>query len=329
MTYGTIEQASTRLAHHLRDFGVRRGSVVPLLFHKSAWAVVAMLAVLKAGVAVLALNAETPEERIRDILIQAKSSLMIASPELMYRVEDLPIVHVILTQQLMTSIPYAIRVLNQNFSTDAAFVIFTSGSTGSPKGFTLEHGAFCTSARAMHKSLRMDKHTRCFQFASFSFDATQVEIFMTLMAGGCVCIPSEQARLNDIERTISSLNVTWMIMTPTLAASLDPSMVTCVKALYIAGEIPTEKVISLWADRVHLINAYGPAECCPISSVRDITTTRNHPRNNIRWATQNAMLWLVMLDNPRILAPIGRSSRCRHHVWLHALLATPIKLLPL
>jgi non-ribosomal peptide synthetase component F len=175
-----------------------------------------MLAVLKAGGAILALNADTPEERINNILAQTKSSVMVVSPVLMYRVEHLPITHAVLTQELLHDIPHDVCVLDENHATDAAFVIFTSGSTGTPKGFILEHGAFCTSARAINRALHMDEHTRCLQFASFSFDATQVEIFMTLMAGGCVCIPSERARLDDIERAITSLNVNWMIMTPTL-----------------------------------------------------------------------------------------------------------------
>lgn len=304
-TFGALEQASTRFAHYLRTLGVRRESIVPLLLQKSAWAVVAMLAVLKAGGAVLALNADTPEERIKGILAKTRSSVMVVAPVLMYRVEHLPITHAVLSQNLLQNIPHDVCVPDENHATDAAFVIFTSGSTGTPKGFTLDHGAFCTSARAINKALYMDKHTRCLQFASFSFDATQVEIFMTLMAGGCVCIPSERARLDDIEGAITSLNVNWMIMTPTLAASLDPSGARCVETLCIAGEAPTEKVVSLWADKVRLINAYGPAECCPISAVRDISATPDLPRNSIGWATDNANLWIVTPHNHRTLAPIG------------------------
>ncbi|KAJ5905709.1 enniatin synthetase [Penicillium subrubescens] len=304
-TFGALEQASTRLAHYLRKLGVRRESIVPLLLQRSSWAVVAMLAVLKAGGAVLALNADTPEERIKSILTQTKSSVMVVSPVLMYRVEHLPITRAVLSQELLQNIPHGVCVLDENHATDAAFVIFTSGSTGTPKGFTLEHGAFCTSARAINRALHMDEHTRCLQFASFSFDATQVEIFMTLMAGGCVCIPSERARLDDIEGAITGLSVNWMIMTPTLAASLDPSSAKCVETLCIAGEAPTEKVISLWADKVRLINAYGPAECCPISAIRDISATTDLPRNNVGWATENAILWIVTPHNHRILAPIG------------------------
>lgn len=304
-TFGALEQASIRFAHYLRTLGVRRESIVPILLQRSSWAVVAMLAVLKAGGAVLALNADTPEERIKSIVAQTKSSVMVVSPVLMYRVEHLPITRAVLSQELLQNIPHGVGVLDENHATDAAFVIFTSGSTGTPKGFTLEHGAFCTSARAINKAVHMDEHTRCLQFASFSFDAIQVEIFMTLMAGGCVCIPSERARFDDIEGAITSLNVNWMIMTPTLAASLNPSSARCVETLCIAGEAPTEKVISLWADKVRLINAYGPAECCPISAVRDISATPDLPRNSVGWATENAKLWIVTPHNHRILAPIG------------------------
>lgn len=304
-TFGALDDASTRLAYHLRNFGVRRETIVPLLFPRSSWTLVAMLAVLKAAGVVLVLSADTPEERIQHILTKTRSSLMLVAPTLMYRVEHLPITHVVVEQSLMMSIPRHVQLPKEGFSSDAAFVLFTSGSTGQPKGFILEHGAFCTNALAMQNALHIDRNSRSLQFASYSFDATQVEIFVILMAGGCVCIPSENDRVNNLEGAVASMNVNWMIMTPTLAASLDPLNMQTLQTLCIAGEAPTENVIKLWAGKVRLLNAYGPAECCPISAVRDISTTPALPHNSIGWALPSAKLWIARRDNHRLLAPIG------------------------
>lgn len=49
LSYGELNQASERVALLLRQNGIVKEVPVGLYFHKSAWAVVAMLGVMKAG----------------------------------------------------------------------------------------------------------------------------------------------------------------------------------------------------------------------------------------------------------------------------------------
>jgi non-ribosomal peptide synthetase component F len=58
MTYGKLDEQSSRLASYLVCLGVRLGDIVPLCFEKSMWTIVAMLAVLKAGGAFAPLDLE-------------------------------------------------------------------------------------------------------------------------------------------------------------------------------------------------------------------------------------------------------------------------------
>ena len=46
LTYADLDKLATTLARQLRRVGVERDTIVPVLFHKSKWTVVAMLAVL-------------------------------------------------------------------------------------------------------------------------------------------------------------------------------------------------------------------------------------------------------------------------------------------
>ena len=56
MTYRELEEAANRLAHLLAGQGAGPGECVALLFHRSAEAIVAILAVLKTGAAYLPID---------------------------------------------------------------------------------------------------------------------------------------------------------------------------------------------------------------------------------------------------------------------------------
>src|SRR6202034_287154 len=71
LTYRELDEAANRLAHLLSDQGVHQGACVALVLERSAQAVVAMLAVLKAGAAYLAIDPALPDARIDFMLDDA------------------------------------------------------------------------------------------------------------------------------------------------------------------------------------------------------------------------------------------------------------------
>ena len=81
LTYGELDALSTRLAHHIVGYGVGPGSVVPLCFEKSMWAVVAMIAVMKAGGVFIPLDSSHPASRRQAILEEADADMVIVTPE--------------------------------------------------------------------------------------------------------------------------------------------------------------------------------------------------------------------------------------------------------
>ena len=304
LTYSRLYSLSVRLANHLRSLGVRLETYVPICFEKSLWAVVAMLGVMIAGGACVTLDPSHPHDRRQSILANAKAQLVICSPTQAALFEKSPLRIVSIGPKTVSSLPLATEISTEMFSpNDAAFIIFTSGSTGVPKGIIIEHEAFCTSVIEHGALMKLDSHSRVFQFSAFTFDVSFSDIFATLAHGGCVCIPSDHDRMNDLEGAMRRFNVNVATLTRTVVSQIQPERVENLKGLFMIGEAPSKDTLAVWADRVLLGNMYGPAECTIYSSAKVGFRSNGDPFNI--GTGMGARLWITEVDDHSRLAPVG------------------------
>ena len=90
---------------------------------------------------------------------------------------------------------------------------------GIPKGAVIEHRNLSTSMKALNDQLAATYEMRSFQLTTLNLDFCISEIFCPLLCGGCVCIPSEWSRFNDIAGAVDSLDANFMSLSPTLLST--------------------------------------------------------------------------------------------------------------
>ncbi|KAF2020287.1 acetyl-CoA synthetase-like protein [Aaosphaeria arxii CBS 175.79] len=305
-TYAELDVVAERLARHLVELGIGPEVFVPTCFDKSTFAVVSMLAVLKAGGAAVPLDAKHPKPALESRVEDTQAQVVLTSAERSELFEDVVpdviIVDSVLLDDLAdtdtSSRPACETVRPEN----PAFVIFTSGSTGRPKGVVLEHAAMVTSANAHGANLGIGPGSRFLQFASYTFDNSLEEMFTTLQRGGCVCVPSEEQRMNDLPNAIAELGANFMDLTPTVAALLNPAEVPSIKGMALGGEALTKAVVEQWSEHVHLHGQYGPSEASINSAWKDFK--HGSEPTNIGRAI-GSVSWIVDPDNRNRLVPIG------------------------
>lgn len=305
LTYGELDELSDLMIGTLRQGSVKAGSVIPLCFEKSKWTVVAILAVMKMGAAFLLLDPSHPAARLKYMMEIVKADIVLCSP-LFTRHEAFTDLRRLIVDESTVNIANGKLDDRPNPKGDphtALYVMFTSGTTGMPKGFTIEHSAFCSSALARASIISRDNKSRVFQFAAFTFDPCMEDLLTTLMVGGCICIPNESERVNDLAKCIRDLNANFLNVTPGVSDLLEPRDVPSLKILLLSGESMKERHIEKWSPHLQVINGYGPSECCIKCAINPKMVPGTKP-NNIGHPVGSS-LWIVDPSNIENVLPIG------------------------
>jgi amino acid adenylation domain-containing protein len=313
LSYRELDILSAQIAIYLQGKGIQPESIVVLCFPKSAWAVVAMMAVIRAGGVILFLDPSHPIARHQEIVSQVGTKWVLTAPEYSQLWEWFEDEVLLVDRAFADALPTVSEraqladegehVSSTVTPSNALYVIFTSGSTGKPKGCVVEHRQFLTGSLAQQEASKMTHADRVLQLASFTFDVSILEILTSLISGACVCIPNDQERAKGPAACIQQFGVTWAFLTPSLVHLMTPEMVPTLEFLVLGGEIVRKENIQIWASHVRLANGYGPTEC-------SIAATGN-PQLSLKTSPANighplgGCCWIVSKDDHDRLMPIG------------------------
>lgn len=306
LTYGELDSYSTCLATHIAGLGVGVGKAVLLCFEKSMWTVVAVLAVMKAGGALVLTDPSQPQARLRTMATEARAHLILTSRKqddlgsrIAAGVDVIPVDRDTFTH----------GKLDTSFSLQAVpasatlYMIFTSGSTGKPKGVVISHSNYTSGALPRAQAVGYGAHSRVLDFPSYAFDVSIDCMLCTLAQGGCICVPSEEARINNLSGAIRDLKANMAHMTPSVARVLDPDILPSLEVLGLGGESVSARDASAWGQKTKVIIAYGPSECtvgCTINN--DIVPGRTYTSigKGVGGST-----WIVDPEDDQQLMPVG------------------------
>jgi acyl-CoA synthetase (AMP-forming)/AMP-acid ligase II/acyl carrier protein len=138
LTYGELTLRTGAIAQRLLDC-CERGDRALLLFPPGLDYVAAFLACLSAGVVAVPAYPPRPNrslERLRGIAIDAGATVMLTTPEIRARVEQVP---ELLGIKILAEADWGTGELPDRNLEELAFLQYTSGSTDTPKGVRVSH----------------------------------------------------------------------------------------------------------------------------------------------------------------------------------------------
>ncbi|KAL3479836.1 hypothetical protein BJX99DRAFT_267793 [Aspergillus californicus] len=302
LSYAELESAGTRWAIYLQRHGVEAGRIVPMMMEHSKWAVIGEIAILKAGGAFAPLDPAQPVLRLGEIVRQTKATIAISSPDLREKLQGLIERVLVMSDEKGESVPDApgdnVTIRGGG---NPAYVLFTSGSTGRPKGCVVGYAALSDVVNHT-AALKIRPDSRVLQFASYTYGMSLIEIHCALAAGATICIPDENNRLNALGSVLSSMSVTWAILTPSTTLSITEA-VGCLETLVVGGEALTVDHVHRLAGETELLQAFGLTEWAGICCVSQRITSGADLR--AIGCSPTARLHLADPANCNRLAPVG------------------------
>lgn len=124
LTYSDLESSSRALAQHLMDQGLGPKNRVLICYDKSLLAILAVLAVLRIGGAVVAINPQHPESRLRNLVEQSDAKFAVCTGKYTELCSKL-VSKVVVCDDSRTLSGHSEMHLPQVSSTDEAFIYFT------------------------------------------------------------------------------------------------------------------------------------------------------------------------------------------------------------
>ena len=248
-TYKELDRISNIVANYLKDKGIKKNDFVAIKMERIKEFIAAIIAIEKIGAAYIPIDPEYPIDRINYMLEDSNAKF-------------------VFTKESFDEIINNYNNDNYINNTDPltyAYMIYTSGSTGKPKGVVISHKALRALISWTTNDLNITNKSRNGAHASFSFDASVIDIFPILAVGGSLYILDETLRMDldliydyIIKNKLTSFCSSTAIGMSLINAHPDLN----IEYMMMGGEkmLPTKKV------NFKLVNGYGPTEFAVASS---------------------------------------------------------------
>ena len=304
LSYGALSARANQLAWFLRERGVGPSRLAAVDAHPSLDAVIAILAIHKAGGAYLPIDPSYPPPRRAALLDEARPVVYLSASELAS--------HGAALAAYPTAPPPRTPGAEQ-----LAYALFTSGSTGAPKAALLPHaGAVALiDELAAHQPIRPGD--ACMLWCSLGFDVAIYELYSALSAGGALHLVPPALRFEH-DRLFA-----WMRLRQIQSAYLPPSALEplcdwldrggalALRRLLVGVEPIPLRVLRALGERIvglRIVNGYGPTEtsiCATLYPVEPRSGARSPASGRTPLGRAVGHQQVHVLDEHRRPVPIG------------------------
>jgi long-chain acyl-CoA synthetase len=245
LTYRELDGLADRVAHCLREMGVKRGDRVAIHLPNSVETVAGIFGTLKASATFVVINPTTKRDKLLYILNNCRATALICDTTV-----DLDgsttgsalavpsLCGCILCGKLRTNpaagslqcVPFdtvairgqADRLPRENIDLDLACLIYTSGTTGDPKGVMSDHSNVVFATGSIIEYLENTEKDIVINVLPLSFDYGLYQLLMAVRFGGTLVLERSFTYPAVILQRIAQERITGFPGVPTIFSILLP-----------------------------------------------------------------------------------------------------------
>ncbi|MGQ3477836.1 amino acid adenylation domain-containing protein, partial [Paenibacillus sp. TY11] len=320
MSYEAVNKRANQLARILRRKGLCSNQTVGIMFDRSFEMIISILAIHKAGGAYIPIDRDYPKDRIRYMLQDSGTNLVLTNTIWNERLLGLE------TETLLLDINLSDNEDDTNLDCvntpeDLAYIMYTSGSTGRPKGVMVQHRSVVNNMLWMQRKYSITETDVIMQKTAYTFDVSVFELCWWYFQGAatlCFLEPEGEKDPEIIIRTVEQKKVTVIHFVPSmLHAFLDyleygeghVQRLSSIQKVFTSGEALTSRHVQRFNDEwrgdknIILSNLYGPTEGTIHDSYFDCPSDFGMDSIPIGKPIDNIQMYIIDQDGQ--LQPVG------------------------
>ena len=313
LTFRELDMYSNQLSNYLLEQGVAQGDLIPLCLDRSLAMIISILGVLKSGCAYVPIAPDYPKERIKFILEDIGTNILLTNSLLAAELEEETPFNLIYLDKKdylksSSSTPKIEVVPNM-----LAYVIYTSGTTGKPKGVMIEHAGLYNRLLWMRDELRIGSQDVILQKTTYTFDVSVWELTMPLITGSKMVFASPEGHkdVGYLQEIILKEKITLMHFVPSMLGVflLDIDEVKCnsLRTVVCSGEALPSNMVETFQNLLKdtsLYNLYGPTEASIDVTAINLTKV-DVVKEGISIGKPVANTNIYIVDSDLTLVPLG------------------------
>lgn len=281
ISYQELNNKINTLANILNQNKVSSNDKVILLLDKSIEMIVSMFAIMKVGACYIPILSDESTTRVNYILENCKPKYILTHKNYDKKFNLGNNCINLDTLNLNSNLPYEDKKLNPN---TIAYIIYTSGSTGNPKGTMVMHKNIVSLKTSIENDLilKATENDISMSLLKYSFDASGIDIYSSLLFGGTLLLIEKQDELNPAKvlKLIEKHKVTRSFLIPkwlehiAVQDATNTFDLSSLRILGTGGEILKPYILKSLLNKyknLKILNLYGPTETTMFTTVKVIT----------------------------------------------------------
>ncbi|MGP1993455.1 non-ribosomal peptide synthetase [Zobellia laminariae] len=313
LTYNSLNKKANQLAHYLKAKGINEKSRIALHFNRSSDYIISVLAVLKTGAAFTPIAFNQPVARVKYIISNSKSVLLLSQSNLISKIDipDIGILDVQKESSIINEQPFT-NLEIQSSPESLSYILYTSGSTGKPKGVLISQQALSNYIFWAKEAYHTNEKSIFPLFTSIGFDLTITSTFLPLVSGGRINVYKESVTGPDVSllKVLDDNLVNCIKLTPShLALFKEKKLSTSfIHTMIVGGEEfksnLAKSIKEAFPNEIKIYNEYGPTEATVGCIVAEYNES-NHTKVTVPIGLPISNMSAYVLDEYKNRVPKG------------------------